>query len=102
RAGRRARALSRERVGRQFGADHGDLAGVVAFARDNGLVVVDASASTRTVVLSGTVAQLSAVFGVSLAAYAHPDGGTFRGRQGPIYVPPALANVVQGVFGLDD
>ena len=101
-AARRPDILSREEFGQRFGADRADLAAVEAFARDNGLVVVDASASTRTVVLSGTVAQLSAVFGVSLAAYAHPDGGTFRGRQGPIYVPPALANVVQGVFGLDD
>jgi kumamolisin len=98
----RPETLSREAFGQQFGADAADLAAIETFARDSGLVVVDASATTRTVVLAGRVAQLSNVFGVSLAAYAHPDGGTFRGRQGPIYVPRALAPIVEGVFGLDD
>jgi kumamolisin len=37
-----------------------------------------------------------------LAAFEHPGGGTYRGRRGPIYIPTELANIVQGVFGLDD
>jgi kumamolisin len=94
--------LTREAFAQQFGADASDVARVEAFARDNGLAVVEASAARQSVVLAGTVARLSHAFGVSLAVYAHPDGGTFRGRQGPIYVPADLAGVVQGVFGLDD
>jgi kumamolisin len=54
------------------------------------------------VVLAGTAANIIAAFGVSLVAYAHPRGGSFRGRQGPIYVPSDVAAVVEGVFGLDN
>ena len=53
-------------------------------------------------VLSGTVAQFAAAFGVQLELFAHPDGGSFRGRQGPIQIPAGLQDVVEGVFGLDD
>ena len=94
--------LSREAFGRQFGAQQDDVARVEAFAAANHLVVVEASPDQGTLVLAGTVAKLSSAFGVSLGVYAHPDGGTFRGREGPIYVPSDLAGAVQGVFGLDD
>ena len=94
--------LSREAFGQQFGADPNDLASIEAFARANGLAVVEASPARRNVVLAGTVSRLSDAFGVSLGQYAHPDGGTFRGRQGPIYVPADLAGIIQGVYGLDD
>jgi kumamolisin len=95
-------ALSREAFGQQFGADPSDIARVEAFARAYGLAVVEANPARRNVVLAGTVARLSSAFGVSLGVYAYPEGGTFRGREGPIYVPADLAGVTQGVFGLDD
>ena|ERR1051326_5865556 len=94
--------LSREGYAERYGADRADIAQVEAFARAHGVSVVSASAARRSVVLSGTANQISSAFGVQLAAYEHPDGGTYRGRQGPIYIPSDLASVVQGVFGLDD
>src|SRR5438067_1564832 len=94
--------LDRETFAQSYGADPADIARVEAFARANHLAVVSASAARRSVVLAGTAAQMTAAFGVSLGAFAHPDGGTFRGRQGPIYVPADLAGIVQGLFGLDD
>jgi kumamolisin len=94
--------LTREAYAERHGADPADIAKVEAFARSNGLSVVEASAARHSVVLAGNVAKVSATFGVSLAQYAHPDGGTFRGRQGPIYIPAELNGIVQGVFGLDD
>jgi kumamolisin len=94
--------LSREAYAERFGADPADIARLETFAQANHLSVVQASAARRSVVLAGTAAAVSSAFGVSLVAFAHPDGGTFRGRQGPIYVPSDLAEVVQGVFGLDD
>jgi subtilase family serine protease len=51
--------------------------------------------------LAGTVERMSAAFGVSLAEYDHPRGGTFRGRTGAILIPPELDGIVVGVFGLD-
>jgi len=94
--------LSREEFAARYGADPADLARVEAFARAHDLVVVHTSAARRSVLLAGTAAQLSSAFGVDLRLYAHPGGGTFRGRQGPISVPAELAGVVEGVFGLDD
>jgi kumamolisin len=94
--------LSREEFEQRFGADPADIARVEAFARTNGLAVVEASAARRSVILAGPAATISAAFGVTLRMYNHPDGGAFRGRQGPIYVPADLEGIVQGVFGLDD
>jgi kumamolisin len=94
--------LTREAYAERYGADSGDIARVEAFARANGLALVEANAAQRSVVLAGTAATLSAAFGVKLTQYSHPDGGTFRGREGAIYVPADLAGIVQGVFGLDD
>lgn len=94
--------LSREAFAERFGADASDIRQVEAFAQAFGLAVVSVSAAQRSVVLAGTASQISDAFGVELAAYAHPRGGTYRGRQGAIYIPVNLANVVQGVFGIDD
>ncbi|HEV2425048.1 MAG TPA: S53 family peptidase [Terriglobia bacterium] len=95
------RYLTREEFAARFGADPADVAKVEAFAHQHNLTVVEASLPRRTVVLSGTIANFSTAFGVTLAKYEHPEG-TFRGRTGPIMVPADLAGVVQGVFGLDD
>jgi kumamolisin len=94
--------LTREQFAERFGAEPADFRRVEDFARANDLSVVDSSAARRSVVLSGTAGKFHAAFGVDLTAYHHPAGGSFRGRQGPIYVPTALGEIVQGVFGLDD
>jgi len=94
--------LSREEYAQRFGADPAAIARVEAFARANGLSVVGTSAARQSVILAGTASQCTAAFGVELASYSHPDGGTYRGREGAIYIPADLANDVQGVFGLDD
>ena len=95
------RHLSREEYEAAQGADPEDLAQVEAFAHEHGLDVVEASAARRTIVLSGTIAALSAAFGVELARYQHP-GGSYRGRVGNVNVPAQLAPIVQAVLGLDD
>ena len=93
--------LTREEFAARYGADPADVAKVEAFAHQHNLTVVEASLARRTVVLSGTIAALSAAFEVRLANYEHPEG-TFRGRTGPLMIPSELAGVVQGVFGFDN
>jgi len=93
--------MSREQFAANYGANPEDLAKVEAFGHQHNLTVIETSQARRTVVLSGTVAALSAAFGVYLANYEHPDGA-FRGRTGPIYIPEDLAGIVQGVFGFDN
>ena len=93
--------MSREQFAANYGANPEDLAKVEAFGHQHNLTVIETSQARRTVVLSGTVAALSAAFGVYLANYEHPDGA-FRGRTGPIYIPEDLAGIVQGIFGFDN
>src|SRR3954454_1115732 len=94
--------LTREEFAERFGADPKDLKKVEEFASAHGLEVAEADEARRTVVLTGSIADMSRAFGVDLALYEHPDLGLFRGRVGPVYVPADLADVVEGVFGLDD
>ncbi len=93
--------LSREEFAKRHGADAADLTAVRAFAAARGLAVEQEDVPRRTVVLSGTVAQFSAAFGVQLRRMSHA-GHHFRGRTGAILLPADLADVVEGVFGLDD
>ena len=99
--------LSAEDFAARFGADPSDLERVVAFLQTHGLTVVDTDPAARTVVASGTVGQLSEAFAVNLHRYEVPTGHaseteTYRGRDGYIHVPRELADVVVGVFGLDN
>jgi kumamolisin len=93
--------LTREAYAAGFGADAKDIAKIAAFAAAHQLVVVESNAARRSVVLSGTAATLGAAFGVTLQQFEH-EGGTYRGRTGSISVPANLAEVVEGVFGLDN
>jgi kumamolisin len=93
--------LTREEYAARYGAGPADVAKVEAFAHQHNLTVVEVSLPRRTVVLSGTIANMSAAFGVTLSSYEH-SGGNFRGRTGPIMMPSDLAGVVEGVFGLDN
>jgi kumamolisin len=93
--------LTREEFDAAYGASREDLAKVEAFAQEYALDVVEEDPARRTVVLSGTIAQLCRAFDVKLVRYKHPKG-IYRGRSGPIYLPAALAPVVQAVLGLDE
>jgi kumamolisin len=96
-----ARPLSRAELGQARAADPAEVSAVEAFVREHGLDVLDAEIAERRVVVAGPAARLAAAFGVSLLRY-EVDGGTCRGRTGPILVPARLAAIIEGVFGLDD
>ena len=93
--------LEREEFARRFGASPEDIARVKGFANAHGLAVVQADAARRTVVLSGTVAQFNEAFGVDLQRFEH-DGGSYRGRTGPVHLPDELNGIVEAVLGLDN
>jgi kumamolisin len=92
--------LTREEFAARHGADAGDFAAVRAFAAAHGLSVVLEHAGRRTVVLSGTVAQFNAAFGVQLQHMQHASC-SYRGRTGSIQLPASLDGVVEAVLGLD-
>jgi kumamolisin len=72
--------------------------------------MVETNLARRTLVASGTVAQIDKAFAVTLGYYrlenAHGlEQGkveSYRERDGSIYVPREVADVIVGVFGLDN
>ena len=92
--------LTREQLGAQRGAAPHELLAVEQFAVAASLLVIEASAARRSVVVEGTAAHLGAAFRVDLRA-ARIGAETYRMRSGTIAVPVALAGIVTGVFGLD-
>jgi kumamolisin len=100
-AGHAPARVRRQELATRHGATAADVAAVEAFAVEQGLEIVRSEPGQRRVVLAGTAAALGAAFGVELGRYDHP-AGNFRGRSGPVHVPSRLADVIEGVFGLDD
>jgi len=92
---------TRQEFAARYGADAADVAKVETLVRQHNLTVAEASLARRTVALSGSIAALTAAFGVKLANYEHPEG-PFRGRTGPVMIPSDPAGVVEGVFGFDN
>jgi len=102
RSGAKAKVhVTREAFAKQFGADPADLAAVKKFADQHGLAVAQQDLARRTVVLAGTVAQFNRAFGVDLQQFEH-DGGSYRGRTGPVNLPDELNGIVEAVLGLDN
>jgi kumamolisin len=108
--------LSPEEFAAQYGAEQKDIDAVVDFGRSNGLTVLEAHAGRRSVILTGTVAQMNAAFGVELQSYEAPSPQpsrstrkaaavptqTYRGYSGAISLPQAVADLVELVAGLDN
>ena len=93
--------LSREEFVKQFSADKSELEIVMNFAHKYNLNILETDASRRIVKVSGTVEQMNSAFGVDLVIFEF-DKEQYRGYNGFIYLPNDLANVIDGVFGLDN
>lgn len=93
--------MTRDEYLARRGATAADIAQVERFALAYGLAVVQRNQAARRITLAGTVAAMNRAFAVTLQRYAL-SGSMFRGRTGPIYLPPELHPLVQGVFGLDN
>ncbi len=95
--------ISRTEFENTYGADPADLNQIKKFAQEYSLKVHETGTelARRTVLVSGTVANLQKAFNVELKEYSHPKGN-FRGRVGAISVPAEIAGIVTGVFGLDN
>src|ERR1700690_3876190 len=67
----RHRRLSSNEFAARYGASQEDIDLVVKFVRAQGLTVVETNAARRSVVVSGSVKQMSKAFAVSLGRYQH-------------------------------
>lgn len=95
------RHLSRDEFAAELGASEADVARVEAFAAEHGMGVVETHPGARTVTLSGAARDVCAAFGVALRL-RQVGGRVDRVREGAVQIPEALADVVVGVFGLDN
>ena len=93
--------LTREQFATAYGAHPEDVRAVRSFVRSQGFTVLSESIGARTVRIEGALVPLAQTFGVSLRRWAFP-GGSYRGRIGPVSVPPELDGRIVGIFGLDD
>ena len=93
--------LSRAEFARLYGARAEDITVVEKFAAENDLTVVEVDLGRRSVVLSGTIANMNEAFGTQLRLYRCPHG-IFRARTGALLVPAGIGSIVVGVFGLDE
>lgn len=91
--------MTRQQLSGEFGPDPKAIEEIEAFAKANKLVVTRDERASARVGLAGTVADLSAAFGVELFDYTHPKLGEFHARTGPVHLPAGIADAVTGVFG---
>ena len=109
--------LSPEEFTARHGAAQEEIDTVAEFGRSNGLTVIEAHPGRRSVVLTGSVAQMNTAFGVELSYYEAPNPErfskfarmsdapqtqTYRGYTGTISLPGPVADVVELVAGLDN
>ncbi len=92
--------MSSEDFAASFGADPDDVALIESFAHRHGLSVSSVKPAQRSVRLSGTAANMNKAFGVAMQHYDY-GAGTYRGHEGPVYLPEELHGVVMRVLGLD-
>ncbi|WP_043289069.1 S53 family peptidase [Paraburkholderia oxyphila] len=98
---RPAAPLTRDELATRYGASQDDIDKVTQVMSQYGLKTVGSSLGARTVRLAGPVSAMESAFNVKLFNYAHADGN-YRGRVGYLFIPDALKDIVQGVFGLDN
>ncbi|HEX4206836.1 MAG TPA: protease pro-enzyme activation domain-containing protein, partial [Ktedonobacteraceae bacterium] len=93
--------LSREEYAARYSASSDDIARVERFALAHNLIVIEANAVRRVVVLSGSAQAVGAAFGTQIQRYTQQQQ-TYRGRTGPLTVPADIAPLITGVLGIDN
>jgi kumamolisin len=100
--GKRQDVMSRAAFVKTHGTDPASLKMVKAFAKEMGMTVDSSAANGPCIVkLTGSATVMQKAFGVTLQQVTTSDG-TFRVREGMIYVPEELVGHVYAVLGLDN
>jgi kumamolisin len=94
--------MSREEFAEKHGSNPESVKLVKEFAKEHDLTVDDTAHHGRcSVHLHGTVSAMEKAFGVTLN-HATTATGSFRTREGAIYIPEELVGHVVAVLGLDN
>jgi kumamolisin len=96
------RHISRTEFNSKYAASAEAFDQLRSFASQHGLSVDEGASSLdrRTLMLTGTAAQMQQAFGVQLQRVEH-DGRQYRIHQQPVSVPQECASMVDAVLGLD-
>jgi kumamolisin len=94
--------MTRDQLRTGYGSDPAAIEKIEKFAADHHLVVTRDERASARLGLAGTVANVSAAFGVKLLDYNHPKVGDFHARTGPVMLPSELGDAITGVFGLNN
>jgi len=86
----------------RYGASQRDIDKVSQVLRTYGLKIESISRETRSIRVSGTVAQMEDAFQPQLAVYRSAEQGEFRDRQNVYNVPASLRNIVTGLIGFGE
>lgn len=101
-----AEPMTREALAAQHGASDADLQLATDTFTRLGAEVIESDAASRRLRLSGTVEQLSTIFGTTLENVSsegpHGREVEHRHRTGSLSIPAALDGVVTAVLGLDN
>jgi kumamolisin len=92
--------FSRTEIAKKYGARAEDLDAIEQFAQRHNLVVSHRSAAQRTLVLTGKLGDVLNAFHADVHMFHHASG-TYRGRQGEIYIPRQFEKVITGILGFD-
>jgi kumamolisin len=97
--------LTSDELAARYGAGPADVDLVRQTLTGLGLEVTAVHPASRRIKVAGTLGELSRAFGVTLQLVTSTGPGgqvvTHRYREGPVYVPAALAGIVLAVLGLD-
>lgn len=92
--------MSRAAFAKNYGADPASVKLVKSFAKEFGLTATNGPGPC-IVQVKGTAANIQKAFGVTLSQVSTNEG-TFRVREGVVYVPQSLDGLVLAVLGLDN
>ncbi len=93
--------LTPAQFGRQFGVSQHDLDQVMTWLQSYGFEVDEVAASHRTLVFSGTAAQVESAFHTTIRHYMVQGVRHYANASDP-EIPQALAPVVRGIVALHD
>jgi len=95
------RWLTPEEFGERFGVSQNDVAKIESWLQGHGFQVEEVNANRRTLVFSGTAAQVQAAFQTAIHLY-NVNGKLHHANANAPGIPIALSGVIVGVVSLND
>ena len=85
----------------QFGPTQADYDAVSAYARAQGLTIINTTPNRSLLGVEGSVQSIQTAFGVTLKQYQLADGSVVRAPAADPVLPAAIADKLEGIIGLD-